>query len=322
MIRRGAHRVKGSGDGSVVFLYDDSQREELRAAELALYEAFEPEEALADAALGRLAKRGLLLAYERVQDDALDVELAVGPALSAREGKGAHWLPPQRAPLSLPSGVLCVETYASLRLGAQRPEVRGKRIELIPGHYLATIHRLDLVAMEQAELDREAWPAEFVALTPSAKPKRLPDAPAMLVLEQRPPSGALPGYEIDAVSFRGHVRFDSGNPVFLLNLDRPAATRLGLRAGTGLRISLAAPALEIEGVFLGEQIRETRATREAWAARRAKAAEFAEATWASGTDFAGELLLFQRSSARAKIAAADRERWIPATVKLLDLPTR
>src|SRR5262249_52471095 len=86
---------------------------------------------------------GAVVAYQLYQDDTEVIEIAVGPPLSAAEMKNLPFTRPQQARLSLPSGRLRIESWNSLAISDDGGGEKGGRLQVLPGDYVLTLHRVD-----------------------------------------------------------------------------------------------------------------------------------------------------------------------------------
>ena len=140
-LRADSTPVEFYNEGLVVFLYDEESADAIREASPTLLEGFGEADAR-DPALARVARDGLLVAFELEQDDEVAIELAIGSPLTEDEA-GDAWLPAGRAFLALPSGSLRVEGYNNLRLSPDYdPEEPGRAVDVPPGRYAVSLYRL------------------------------------------------------------------------------------------------------------------------------------------------------------------------------------
>lgn len=238
-VRQGATRIEIENTGDVVFLYDAANADAIRAAAPGWAAADAPYDAEAEV-FGRLAREGLLVAYEPAGGDAVEVEVAVGPDLTAAERAGGTWLRPQAARLALPSGRLRIETFDSLGLTAEPPTEPGGVVEVPPGEYTLALHRVDQAAMGAAAA---GWPDEVLVLTPGA-PEGLEPAALLRYPVARPRWGA---WKVQGDVATGEITWalvGCGT-----NLDAGAVARLGLRPGQRLEARLGPQTHR--AVFLG-----------------------------------------------------------------------
>src|SRR5262245_29080834 len=109
---KSGHRLRVPNSGREVWLYDDANRERIRAGNV-------PTELPTGmpADFAELTRGGFIVGYGLAQDDDVDVEVHVDGPLTASELAKGRWLAPQTAFLRLPSGRLCVESNDASRVG-------------------------------------------------------------------------------------------------------------------------------------------------------------------------------------------------------------
>jgi hypothetical protein len=251
-LRKGAQAVDVYSDGRAVFLYDESHTTTIRESG-AFAEALSGPSAARSPALRALAQQGVLVVYEQPGDDGIRLEVALGAPLSEKEKGDLRWLPPQRARLWLPSGRLRVDSPNTLpgRDGEPRPG----RIQVPPGDYRLVLHRLDVEATARllnADVD---GPLEVVTLTPLDRTGPAAAAAPLLLYEGSAESTWPGRYSVEGERFRGLALFNGADSQVVLNLDRAAAGRLGLRAGMGLSLQVEALDLSIEAFLIEEEAR-------------------------------------------------------------------
>ena len=125
VIRAGSQRAECYNDGLLVFLYDRSFREALKA-ENAVQKL---NDALFQSKDGKEDKNFLtarrVVGYELQQDDEVCVDVAVGAPLEKKElafVHGVKWKSPQTTMISLPTGNLVIESGNSCRIGEEPEE--------------------------------------------------------------------------------------------------------------------------------------------------------------------------------------------------------
>jgi hypothetical protein len=344
-------RVVVYNEGLLGFLYDESQTAALQEIG-ALGDAGNRETALKSEALRRLAADGVVVIYELPEDNPLALEIGVGPPLTKQEMSSLPWLKPQQALLSLPSGRLRVDSFNSLPapLYAQPPypeeplEPPGL-VELPPGDYVLTLHRLDTdAAWRQRNLEVDG-PNAIVTLTPLARAAR-PVEPAPLLCYEESADLRWPGrYTIEGQTFRGLAMFAGDQ--FLLNLDREAAQPLGLRAGMGLRIGVPVRGIEIQA-FLSDDactdgitpprkatLRAMRVHTDLPASEKQRfPRNTAVGEWVRAAEWYGalgvrlpedsrnrEFLRFFRLGTATRVRGEHESVWLPAEVEMLPQPS-
>ena len=342
-LRKGAHAVDVYSDGRAVFLYDESHTTTIRESG-AFAEASSGPGAARRPALRALAQQGVLVVYEQPVDDGVRLEVLVGPPLSEKEKGGVRWLAPQRARLWLPSGRLRVDSPDTLPGGDG--EQRSGRIQVPPGDYLLVLHRLDVDATARllnADVD---GPLEVVTLTPLDRTSA-PAPVAPMLLYEGSAEWSWPGrYSVEGKRFRGLALFNGADSQVLLNLDRAAAGRLGLRAGMGLTLSVEELALSIEGFLIEDEVRPdvlamaptTLAVVRAFGALSPRAKnelpkDVAGGEWVRASDWFGafrvrlpeaarqtEILRFFRLGRGTPIPEPRQMEWLPAEARLRSRP--
>lgn len=320
MIRKGTRKVEVENEGLVVFLYDESHAQRIEARNPSLLEGFGEDDA-DDEVLLKLARQGTLVAYEKIQDDDLDIDVIVGRRLTRKELAQGLWLEPQEGFIRLPSGRLRIDSYNSLGIGPEEPDADGVVVEVKPGDYVVTLYRLDLLALDDADLDDadvdpEDLPDEVIVLTDAKKANKPTPLRAMLRVPQE--TTDLPDwvgqYTIDGHTFRGLVRFDPDFDGFYLNLNPDAAAALDLRAEMRIELEVEGASRRYEAVYLGEETSAAMRIVHAFQKSKKTPKGFAHASWV--TDSEGrecDHLIFQAMDEHFEIESELRDRWIPAT---------
>lgn len=243
-MRDGVRVCEVYNDGLSVFLYDAANREALREVGAALVHSDE-DSAEYKRAAKRVAAQRSLVQYELAEDDSLRVGVVVGPPLTAKERRGVPWRKPATTLLALPSGRLCVESLNALAIdGAEAPSDRGAEVEVPPGEYVLTLHRVDF---EQLEGDYDG-PSEIVTLTPVAEVEKPPKFKLLLPYsnEKRPPWQGR--YRLDGETFSGELISADDRTSALriwINADGKAAERLGWARGSHLEVTLGDQTLDV-----------------------------------------------------------------------------
>ncbi len=184
-IRANSKPVQLHNEGLVVFLYDKANGKKIQHFDPHLLGGFSDRDAN-DPRLAVLAKKGLLVAYELEQDDELAIEVATGAPLTDEELKAGRWHAVQRAPISLPSGKLCIEGYNNLRISPDYDpdEDPGAIVSVSAGDYVISLYRTDWNALEQDGLcdDNQEWkgPAQVLVLTPASEAETVASPEPML----------------------------------------------------------------------------------------------------------------------------------------------
>jgi hypothetical protein len=261
-------------------------------------------------------RSGLLVGYSLVQDDDLDIEISVGPPLTAKRLSAARWLEPQTAFLRLPSGKLCVESNDASRLGPEKPGEEGATVELPPGDYRLTLYRLDYEAMRRESLEWEG-PQELIVLTPGGSTKD--SANGLLPYEERRDQSWIGQYTIAQGRAEALVWLGDGWDTFALNLDSGAIAALGLRPGSFLRTTIPAAGLTLISVYAKSWDDGRRLPPPA----DIPLDEYGPAALNRMAEWDGaELLFCRREKSKTQVADQHQTSWIPATVEVLDVPAQ
>ena len=222
----------------------------------------------------------------------------------------------------------------------------GVVIDVPPGDYLATLHRVDVDATSRKlDVDLDG-PAEIVTLTPLAPADPRPQAVPLLAYEGSADHSWPRRYSIEGHAFEGLVLFSGAESQILLNLDREAAARLGLRAGMGLTIRASSPAVVSEAFVVREEtstavfsmppemMRAMQAFAE-WREEDATAvpADVSAGEWVRAGDWFGafrarlppgteaiEILRFMRLGESTRIPTGQQMEWVAVEVEVLPRP--
>jgi hypothetical protein len=243
-IRKGSRRVEVYNSALGVYLYDPANADSIRATGVALADPM---------GIATLRGKRLLVCYGLMQDDELDVEVVVGPPLTAKELEKGRWMRTQRTRLQLPSGTLHVDSADSLRLGGEEPTDEGATLEVPKGEYVLTLYRIFHDQLSAEGISRYRGPQEVVVLTPAAEAEPLASEEAYLPFESE--VARLPwlrAYTVSGARFEGLVESQRTKGVIVTNLDRDAAKELGLQFGSGLR--LEAGKVTQTAVYLDDRI--------------------------------------------------------------------
>ncbi len=243
-------RLEAGNDGAVAFLYDQASAQNIAFSRPRILSEFSGEDDLEDAHLRELALRGALVAWELASWDAIRVDLHPGPPLTAREMGRDQWLPPQRAYLDAPSGLLRLDSHGSLPFGEREPRFEGAIARVPPGRYIATLHRRDENASRRSP---GLWgaPVDFITLT-DVNTLRLNRRPVAVLLYPAPEHDRWEGrYTAGPEEFRGLLVGSVGAlNSFAVNLDRNAAAAMNL--GPGAFITVEAGGREFRALYLGD----------------------------------------------------------------------
>jgi len=253
-MRDGVRVCEVYNEGLFVFLYDAANREALREVGAALVHADEDSAEHKRAAKSVAAQRSLVQ-YELAPDDPLRVGVVVGPPLTAKERRGVPWRKPAATLLALPSGRLRVESLNALGIDPdEEPTAKGVEVEVPPGEYVLTLHRVDF---EELEGDYDG-PSEIVTLTPVADVDKPPKFKLLLPFsnEKRPPWQGR--HRLDGETFHGELISADDRTSALriwINADGKVAKRLGWARGSHLEVALGGHTLDVYFYFLHNGIR-------------------------------------------------------------------
>jgi len=308
VLRRSGERLRVPNSGLEVWLYDESHRDRIRVGT--------PSDGLPTGMPARFEERtreGLIVGYSLAQDDELDIEIHVGRPLSAKEQGKGRWLAPQTAWLRLPSGRLCVESNDSSRVGSGHATEAGGAVEVPPGYYRLTLHRVDHEALRREGL---AWrgPQEVIVLTPGGSAEEA--ATDLLSFEPVRDHSWVGAYRLDGKRATALVWFGDPWDTFVLNLDLAAIERWSLTPGSYLRTEVAEPAITLVSVYAASWSEARRLPPPAGVplAEYGFAALSPLGEW---DDAVG--LLCRRERAKSGIEDAKQRLWLPAVVEVLDV---
>ena len=236
-------------DGDVIFLYDEGSTDLLSTQEATRIILGDDEEK--DQRLKQITQESLIVCYQLIQDDERQIEVVVGEPLTAKEKKVAKWHKAQKSMLNLPSGRLRVESYNSLSLSKNKKTHEGWTVDVQPGSYLLTLHRINWEEMESGEESDPRHPDEFITLTPieSTKPTKL-----MSFLSTADLFGDKAAWELE-YSIKDGVFHGLGMPKFkddtIVNFTLTAAKSMGIRIGEILHIQT--PDYEADFLYFGRK---------------------------------------------------------------------
>jgi hypothetical protein len=310
-IRAGANGVTVFNSGLEVWLHDESSVPRLResGAIAALTGGDETR-------LRELMSDGLLVGYGLQQDDALDVEVVVGKPLTKAELARAAWLEPQTAFLRLPTGRLRVDSNDTSRIGPEEPRDEGGAVPVPPGDYRVTLYRVDREALDREE---RTWDgaAEVVVLTPGGTTADA--AKAILPFEPRRDLSWVGKYAIAGKTFTGLAWFHDARETYVVNVDRAAATRLGLVPGQVVRTTVPAAGLALVTTFATSWVEGGKLAPPAGVPLD----EYGYGYLGAMADWGGKEALFcRRANAKTGLEARQMNVWLPATVEVLEVRSK
>lgn len=167
-------------DGLVIFLYDDRSQDAIKAINPSILEGYGEDDLNAE--LCEVAEKGLLVAYELLEDNEMALEVAIGDPLTDQEQADlGPCLPVQRAYLNLSSGKLAIEGYGNFRLSPDfdPDDEPGALLDVPPGEYIVSIYSID--GDVQAEgLEAVSKPNHLFVLTPLNQAVPLPERKPLL----------------------------------------------------------------------------------------------------------------------------------------------
>jgi hypothetical protein len=203
-------------EASVVHCFDESNRKALKKTQLG-----REQDSVSDRTLANLAKKRLFAEFRVPRDSPTFGFVAVGEPPTPEELGQGTWLAPQIVELSLPSGLLRMETALSFSLWPETPQADGAFAEVPPGNY-----RLTFVVAESAPPDR---PRIFLTLTP------LTGSVGAVEVKTRPAPPPLPKNSKLGRYTVANGRFLGWRQDAVTNVDRKAAEELGLTFGEKVR---------------------------------------------------------------------------------------
>lgn len=306
-VREGGAQLSLYNSGNEVWLYDDANADAIRASGSLNFldgSASEPFESL--------TKRGLIVGYSLEQDDELEIAVYVGDPLTDAELSASRWLEPQTAFLRLPSGRLCIEPNDSLRVGAETPTETGGLVEVAPGDYRMTLHRVDREALFR---ERRDWkgPQEVIVLTPGGTPADAVED--LLPFESRRDTTWQGKYEITGNRATALAWFNDYWDTCVLNLDSAAAAKLSLGPGSYIRTHVPAAGVTLISAF-GTSWKDAARSRPPTGV---PLDEYGYAAFSPMAEWDGaEALFCRREKAATRVEDEHHAVWIPATVEVLD----
>lgn len=251
-IRPGSKTVTVYNEALLVYLWDESYLSALEASEADFESGYADDDAQVDKHLKKLAKDGVLIAYELSQDDQVTVEIVIGAPLTKRELLTARWHKPQTARLSLPSGVFRIDTANTFPMNEPDEDEEPGRVVVPPGDYALSLYRLDWDQLEADGLwsEGDAWtgPQEVIVLSPAAEAKPAKGTKPLLRLSGKASWSGR--YSIDGMIFRGLAIAQVDRDFCIVNIDPTAAGRVGLTVGTLFRMEVSG--LTLEAVYIGD----------------------------------------------------------------------
>jgi len=254
-VRAGSTRVSVYNEGLLVFLWDEAHLVAMEASEADFEGGYADDDAGIDKALKKLARDGVVIAYELDRDDAVAAEVVVGLPLTKAELSTARWQKPQTARLSLPTGALRIDTGNTFPIGDEPDEDEEPgRVAVPPGDYVVTLYRLDWDRLETdglfGEGDEWTGPQEVIVLTPAADAKPVKGAKPLLRAAGADAATWQGKYTIDGRVFHGKASSNYDREICFVNIDRPAVAKLGLNPGTVLRMQVGE--MTLEAVYIGD----------------------------------------------------------------------
>lgn len=233
-VRTGFTRYDVANDGLLVYLYDLANAE-------AILESVPKDNdyPLDEQNLGDAVKAGLIVLIQLTQDDELDVEVGQGRPLTKKEKAGLEWLPTEQAHLSLPSGVLRIDSANSLALIPEEADGIGAEYMCKPGQYRVSIDRVS-VSQTSDEEDFD-HPTHVFTLKSVSQEDFFKNDTVLIAAEgwvapdlEAEPGAAdtffdrpAPRGRVEGNAFHGHVYFDE-DKTFFLNLSPLSAKELKL----------------------------------------------------------------------------------------------
>jgi len=317
-IRPGSTPVSVYNEALLVFLWDESHRAAIEASEAEFEGGYADDDADIDKRLKRLARDGMIIAYELAQDDAVKVEVVVGQPLSKAELKLARWHKPQTAKLNLAGGMLRIDSGNTFPIDSEPDDDEAPGLVSVPpGEYVLTLYRIDWDQLATDGLLREgdewAGPHEVIVLTPAADAKQVKSVKPLLRLPGADTSAWKGKYSINDGTFQGKAIARDPRDMCFVNIDRAGAEQLGLMPGMLMSIEVAG--LTLEAVFLGEG--DPAEMRTSWVKKVCGGRQEFGAAYRPTHDPASlhSLVVWR------EVGADDfpvLKKWVPAIVRILD----
>jgi hypothetical protein len=234
-----AQRCAPYNDGHWCFAYDPSHIPKLD--EHKAHDALIGFSAGIDAEkrLKQLGETGLAMAWQLEHDGGAVVDVVVGKKLTSGQKAKAQWLKPQGSYLSVPSGHLRIETLNSLSFGPDEKTDEGCEIEIAPGDYDVTLHRINWDLMDGDMDEMTEIPTEVLVLEP-VKPRgpKVKNASLLMVDALGDDGLWLKGGKVEGSVFNGTTRKIDWKPnLIYTNLRGAHAEELSLAFGDTLTIT-------------------------------------------------------------------------------------
>lgn len=311
---KSAQRVKVFNSGLEVWLYDQSFRKQLKATG-----AFEidAEDGVLEKALHGLVKTGRIMCYSLMQDDSVNIAIAVREPLATTELGTVPWRKPQEAFLRLPTGRLIIESNDSLTLRKLEPTDPGAEIAVPPGDYLVTLYRVDWDVLAEEGIDWDG-PSEFITLTSGNMAKPVTGQPAVLAWEEQQPDAAV--WRIQDGTYAGAAIFDDDLLAMRIALGEQGISELGLGDKSVSLLSVPDLGFECALVWIRGDRKQGAYYDRLERLHLPKACLGKE--WAIcnlEVEVPGDQTIFcLRRDAKVKIARKDRNVWHQASMRVLD----
>ena len=316
VIRKDAVPVRIYNEGLVVYLYDEGNTERLR--ELLRKHRLKNDffsNLQAKKFREIVAREALCVAYTLEQDDPISAEVGTGTPLSESELKLARWHEPQTARLSLPTGRLRIDSPNTMPLDPDPPGDPGATVPVKPGDYMLTLYRIDWDEMRRAGIKKKV-PEEFILLTPIQQARNVKDNGPILEFAPCQDKSWISNFEVKEDHFDGKLYFYGYSEGFWLNLQRAAAKKLGISAGSRLRIETER--LKIDALLMGNFRCDEFIAFYGKEVIEEKIQAFKEFAFGEWNSMEGrEILLFKRHKATRPVIERHLDAWIKARVVVL-----
>ena len=304
-IRTGSTRVRVPNSGLEVWLYDDAHLQEIRkpTGRDKGFGGMPPQ-------FEKRTKAGLVVGYNLLQDDEIDVAVIVGDALTEKERSVARWLEPQTAYLRVPSGKLCIESNDASRLGPEKPGAKGAVVQVPAGDYRVTLYRVDHEALDREGL---GWsgPQEVIVLTPGGS--KSDAAERLLAFEPRRDNTWIGQYKLGDKSADVLVWFGDYWDTFVVNLDGAAASKLNLQHGAYIRTHVPRAGITLLTAFA----KSWEDARRLPLPSAADPGEYGYAAFSPMSDWNGaEALFCRRDTSKTKVEDQFQNIWLPGTIEI------
>ncbi|MCU7959157.1 MAG: hypothetical protein KZQ58_03985, partial [gamma proteobacterium symbiont of Bathyaustriella thionipta] len=195
----------------------------------------------AEQRLERLAKDGLIVAWQLADDENALVDILVGKKLTSAQKAKAEWWKPQAAYLNVPSGSLRLETLNSLSISPDDTDDVGYEFKVPAGEYDLILDRVARELMDGTAEQHAEIPTDILSLHPVRKKGPRKKRARLLIAEALGELGPwLKGGQLQGLEFHGTGKRVAGDDSFVfVNMRASHAQQIGLQFGKMLEITAA-----------------------------------------------------------------------------------